>query len=109
MSLSRCKQALSRGFSRFRYVRLRKRAFLKSRIIDSHAVLRAAYRRQAPASAGNQLRQVVRYSIRLRCNMAALHQDRGRLRNRLVESRAHGGSFTHHARANGLTGGFAGF
>jgi hypothetical protein len=30
------------GFSRFRYVRLRKRAVLKSRIIDSHAVVRVA-------------------------------------------------------------------
>ncbi|NIF52748.1 hypothetical protein F3J19_11685 [Burkholderia sp. Ax-1724] len=55
----RCRIAnrlLSRGFSRFRYVRLRKRRVLKSRIIDSHAGLgpgrRECPRRVPPTGSG---------------------------------------------------------
>ena len=97
------------GFSRFRYVRLRKRRDLKSRIIDSLAVLWAARRRQAPASAISQLRQVVRYSIRLRCNKAALHDWTGAGSAIGSSNRARMAGLSHQAVANGLTGRLAGF
>jgi len=93
------------GFSRFRYVRLRKRAVLKSRIIVSHGVLRVARRRLREWAAVSQLRQVVRYSIRLRRSTAATHDlDWSRPRNRLVEWRTQAVIFAVRWRTGSLAG-----